>query len=122
MSTRNIDDLNLLLAKRTIGKTTPQVLYVNNAAGAVCTTLTAGKYILKASAACYWKRGAAGTLATSVLVTEGATPSTDTPLFAGESCVIIVEQGDTDNLLAFRCVSGATALVWVIACGDLARQ
>jgi hypothetical protein len=121
MSTRNIEDLNLLLAKRTIGKTTPQVLYVDNAAGAVCTALTAGKYILKANAGCYWKRGAAGLVGTDVLVTEGATPSTSTPLFANESCVVIVEQGDTDNLIAFRTASG-TALAWVIACGDLARQ
>jgi hypothetical protein len=122
MGTKNADDLNLLLAKRTIGKATPVALYVNNAAGALSGALAKGsKFILKANANVYWKRGGATMVGTDVLVTEGAVPSTHTPLFGGESVVIIVEHDDTDNYLAFRTATG-TALVWVIACGDLTRQ
>ncbi|HHE72220.1 MAG TPA: hypothetical protein ENL34_08090 [Chloroflexi bacterium] len=121
MTTKNPRDLSVALVKREGGKIEPECDSADNTTGCVLGPLAKGKWVLKASADVYWTRGASGITGADVKVDE-ATPDTDMPLFGTDAGYeIIVEQGDTDNYIAFRTNAG-TAICWAIPEGDFAVQ
>lgn len=122
MSTKNPTDLSVALVKREGGKTEPECDSADDTTGCVLGPLAVGKHVLKSSSDVYWTRGDA-TITGADVKTDESTPDTDMPLFGTDSGYeIIVEEGDTDNYVAFRAPTGGTPICWAFYEGNFARQ